>query len=107
MLFFFIGGEMRESEYQSLLIKKIKDLFVNCVILKNDAGYIQGIPDLTILYNDKWAMLEVKNSIDSSIRPNQEFWVMHLNQMSYASFICPETEDGVLHELQCALGLGW
>lgn len=95
---------MKESEYQSLLIKKIKDIFINCVVLKNDASYIQGIPDLIILYNDRWAMLEVKKSINSSTRPNQEYWITYLNQMSYASFICPETEDGVLYELQYALG---
>lgn len=95
---------MRESEYQSLLIKKLKSLLVGCVILKNDSSYIQGIPDLTIFYNDRWAMLEVKTSLKAHTQPNQSFWVNQMNDMAYAAFICPETEHEVLNELQQALG---
>jgi len=101
----FFRSCMRESEYQNKLIKKLENIFTGCVILKNDSGYVQGIPDLTIFFRDRWAMLEVKNSINAHVQPNQEYWVDYLNTLSYASFICPETEDGVLHELQYALGI--
>jgi hypothetical protein len=95
---------MAERDYQAKLIKKIKNLLPGCVIQKNDSAYIQGYPDLTIFYKDKWGALEVKTSIDAPTQPNQPYWVDKLNKMSYASFICPETEAGVLHELQLALG---
>lgn len=52
----------KESEFQGSLIKKIKQRFPGCLVLKNDPTYIQGIPDLLILHNDKWAALECKKS---------------------------------------------
>ena len=97
---------MKESEYQSLLIKKIKNLFKGCVILKNDAQYKQGIPDLTIFFEDKWAMLEVKINENFKSQPNQKMWVERMDGMSYAAFIYPENEEQVLNELQHAFSTG-
>lgn len=91
---------MREGKYQTELIRKLRMRFDGCVILKNDASYTQGIPDLIILYKNKWAMLEVKSYKTASTQPNQEYWIEYLDNMSYASFICPDTEEGVLNELQ-------
>jgi len=91
---------LREGAYQTKLISKLEDLFPGCVILKNDASYTQGIPDLIILYKKKWAMLEVKSYKTANTQPNQQYWIDRLDQMSYASFICPDTEEGVLYELQ-------
>lgn len=71
--------------------------------MKNDANYIQGIPDLTILYKDKWAALECKKSMKASHRPNQEFYISEMNKMSYAAFICPENRKEILDDLQQAL----
>ena len=51
-----------ERDFQSRLIKELKQIFKGCIIMKNDSSYIQGIPDLLILYRDKWAALEVKKS---------------------------------------------
>lgn len=87
---------MIESVYQAQLIKKLKDEFPGCVVLKNDAQYQQGILDLTILYQDTWASLEVKASITSPYRPNQRYFVKQLNDMSFAAFIYPENEEEVL-----------
>ncbi len=42
----------QENKFQADLIKELKQLFPGCIILKNDANYIQGIPDLTIFYNE-------------------------------------------------------
>lgn len=91
---------MRESIYQAELIKKLRLRFPGCVILKNDSGYIQGIPDLLILWRDRWAMLEVKLAFDSEEQPNQRWYVELLNEMSFATFIYPENEAEVLDEIQ-------
>lgn len=93
---------MLERVYQATLIKNLKEMFPGCVILKNDTDYIQGIPDLLILWRNKWAMLEVKGHIHAPERPNQRYWVDELDGMSFAAFISPENEEDVLHDLQQA-----
>lgn len=92
-----------ERDFQARLIKELKQMFKGCVIMKNDSSYIQGIPDLLILYKDKWAALEVKKSRTASHRPNQEYYVELMDEMSYASFIYPENKEEVLYELQQTL----
>ena len=91
---------MTESVYQGKLIKRIKGMFPGCVVLKNDEQYLQGILDLTILYRDVWAMLEVKAAPDSPFQPNQEYYLEQLGQMSFAAVIYPENEVEVLDALQ-------
>ena len=91
---------MRENGYQAHLIKTLNKMFPGCVILKNDTDYQQGIPDLLVLFNDRWAMLEVKPSEKSPLQPNQDYWVDRLDGMGYASFIYPENEEVVLRDLQ-------
>lgn len=93
---------MRENEYQAHLIKKLKDLFPGCVILKNDSSYQQGVPDLTIFYGKFWASLEVKRSAKDKSQPNQEHFIQKLDEMSFAAFIYPENEREVLSALQQA-----
>lgn len=90
---------MPENIYQAKLIKKLRLLFDGCLILKNDSSYMQGVPDLIILYNDRWGMLEVKASADSEFQPNQAYYVSELNNMSFAAFIFPENEEEVLRDL--------
>lgn len=92
-----------ERDFQKNLIKELKEIFKGCIIMKNDSSYIQGIPDLLILYNDSWAALEVKKSRTASHRPNQDYYVDIMNEMSYASFIYPENKEEVLYELQQTL----
>ena len=89
-----------ESKFQKELIDEIKSAYPGCIVMKNDSGYIQGIPDWTILYKDKWAVLEAKRDKDASKQPNQEYYVRRMNDMSYASFISPENEEEVLDEIQ-------
>lgn len=91
--------EMLENKFQSNLIKEIKDTFPGCIVMKNDSSYIQGIPDLLVLHNDKWASLEVKKSRRASKRPNQEYYVDRMDQMSFARFIYPENKDEVMRSL--------
>lgn len=89
-----------ESQFQAVLIKELKKMFVGCMVLKLDSSYIQGIPDLLILYKKRWAVLECKKTAKSKKQPNQPFYVDMLNQMSFAKFICPENKQEVLNELQ-------
>ena len=89
-----------ERDFQGQLIKDIKQMFPGCIVMKNDSSYIQGIPDLLILYKDKWASLECKNKANAKKRPNQEYYVDKMNEMSFSRFICPENKEEVLNELQ-------
>ena len=92
-----------ERDFQAKLIKELKMIFPGCIIMKNDSSYIQGIPDLIILFEDKWAALEVKKSATASHRPNQEYYVELMDDMSFAKFIYPENKEEVLYELQQTL----
>jgi hypothetical protein len=93
---------MLESAYQAKLIKKLRALFPGCVILKNDSSYLQGIPDIIILFRDRWAVLEVKRSRTEPYQPNQEYYILMLNEMSFAARIDPSNEQDVLDALQHA-----
>lgn len=75
-------------------------MFPGCVVLKNDPNYLQGIPDLTIFYKDRWATLEVKKSANAPAQPNQRYYVDMMDYMSFSRFIYPENKEEVLHELQ-------
>ena len=90
---------MVESKYQKTLMDKIRDLYPGCIITKNDPNYIQGFPDWTIFYKDKWVVLEAKAYADAPHRPNQDYYVDELNKMSYSSFAFPENEEEVLKRI--------
>jgi len=93
---------MRESQFQSKTIEEIKTRFPGAIVTKMDANYIQGIPDVLILYKNKWATLEFKKSGSASHRPNQDYYVGLMNDMSFSAFIYPENKEKVLDELQQA-----
>ena len=92
----------KESQFQSDLIKEIKGRFPGCIVMKNDANYIQGIPDLLVLYKDHWAALECKKEENAHHQPNQEYYISVMNKMSYARFIYPTNKEEILDELQRA-----
>lgn len=94
---------MLESKYQAELIKRLEARFEGCIILKNDSGYKQGIPDLLVLHKRRWALLEVKASADSPQQPNQDYYIDLGRRLSFAAFIYPENEEEVLDELQRSL----
>jgi len=93
---------MTENQYQAKLIRKLKSMFPGCVISKIDASYQQGLPDLLILWNDRWAVLEVKASASARTQPNQDYYVEQLGKMSFAAYIYPDNEEEVLSALQQA-----
>lgn len=94
---------MKESKFQADLKKELKSLFPGCIVTKLDANDIQGIPDLLILYKNKYALLECKRSANAPKRPNQEYYVNKLNEMSFSRFIFPENKKEVLNELYKSL----
>jgi len=102
--YFCVGGRFmavkRENTFQANLIKELKGLFPGCVIIKNDANQLQGISDLLILYEDKWAMLECKRAHNASHQPNQDYYIDKFNAMSFAAFIYPENREEVLNDLE-------
>jgi hypothetical protein len=94
---------MLEREFQARLIKELHAIFPGCIILKNDPNYKQGVPDLILLWEDRWAMLEVKASGRARHRPNQDYYVDLLDRMSFAAFISPDNKEHVLDALQRSL----
>lgn len=87
-----------ESGFQDKLRDELLKLFPGCFVFKMDQ--IQGIPDLLILYKNRWAALEAKRDPNASKRPNQEYYVDRMNEMSFARFINPDNKEEVLNELQ-------
>lgn len=106
--FFILGGTMLERDFQAKVIKEIKTKFPDCFILKCDGSNTpQGFPDILIINNNKWAVLEFKKSgkerySKNGTRPNQEYYISRLGKMSFAKFIYPENKEEVLDELQQA-----
>ena len=90
----------KESEFQKKVKEALKDRFPGCIVVKNDPTCIQGIPDLTIVYKNKWATLEVKRSKDEPHRPNQDYYIELMNGMSFSSFVYPENMMEVLDEME-------
>ena len=96
--------DKHESVFQKNLMDEIKKRYPGCVVLKNDSGYIQGIPDWTILYKNKWAVLEAKREENAPHQPNQDYYVDKLNDMSYSRFAYPENKEHVLNQLSKIFG---
>lgn len=90
----------RETQFQRELKQYLKNKYPGCIIMKTDPGEIQGIPDLIILYKNKWASLENKRYANAHHQPNQDYYVDKMNHMSFSSFIYPENKDEVLDKLE-------
>jgi VRR-NUC domain len=94
----------RESVFQKLVLDRIKRMFPDCIILKNDPNYLQGIPDFVIFHGRHYAMLEFKSEHNASVQPNQRYYIAMFNDWAYASFVDPDNVEQVLDDLQFALG---
>ena len=94
--------KMLENKFKTKLIKELKTIFPGCIVFHTDPTEIQGLPDLILLYQDKWAALEGKRSETASCRPNQKHYVEVMDTMSFAAFIYPENKEEVLYDLQQA-----
>lgn len=93
-----------ESKFQKELKAKLRRMFPGCILLKGASDQIQGIPDLIIIWQNKYAFLEVKRSATEVHQPNQDYYVDFLNDWSFAAFIYPENKEKILDELQSAFG---
>ena len=86
-----------ESGFQDKLVRELKTMLPGSLVFKMDQ--MQGIPDLLVLYKDKWFSLELKKSAGAKRQPNQEYYVGLMNEMSFSRFICPENKEDVLNEI--------
>lgn len=90
----------QERDFQADLIKELGREFKGSIVTKLDSGHIQGIPDLLILYNSKWATLECKAKKGAKKQNNQPYYVDKMNKMSFSRFIYPENKEDVINELK-------
>jgi hypothetical protein len=95
--------ETGRTGYQRHVIARLRELYPEAIIIKGDANFLQGIPDLLVLWNDRWAALECKMNQASDRQPNQDFYIELMDQWSFAAFIWPDNEEAVLGALQSAL----
>ena len=103
-LIMVVLAQLNKPMYGYSLIKELEKRFPGRIILKNDSNYLQGVPDLSILYGSRWATLECKRSQKAIHQPNQEYYVDRMDHMSFSRFICPENREEILDELQSAFG---
>ena len=89
----------KESRFQHEVIRELEERLPGCVVMKNATGLKDGFPDISVYHGNHWAMLECKRSEGESHRPNQDWWVDHLNEMSFASFIYPENRQVVMQQV--------
>ena len=89
----------KENAFQAELIRDILNIFPEADIIKNDANYRQGFPDLTIFYKNNFVILEVKRSEKASHQPNQDYYIKKYNRYNSGYFVYPENKEEIL----CAL----
>lgn len=104
LIFGEVVALMLENKFKTKLCKEIEKRLPGCFIFHLDPNERQGSPDLLVLYKDKWAALEGKRNANAPHRPNQDYYVNKMNEMSFASFIFPENEQEVLDDLQRSFG---
>lgn len=95
---------MRENCFQSRVIKDIKKMLPNCIVIPNNGNYIQGFPDVTVFGNHKYAMLECKRGEHEKHQPNQDFYISKFGRMAFGRFIFPENKKEVLNDLKNYFG---
>lgn len=88
-----------ETSFQAELRTKLEFMFPGCIVMKNDPLYIQGIPDLTVLYLNRWALLECKRESKAHRQTNQGYYVGLAQNWAFGAFIYPENEKEVLEQL--------
>ena len=99
-----MARETGRSGYKVKLKAKLKKRFPGCIIQDQDPNVLhQGIPDILVLWNGSWGMLETKAARGSAKQPNQGHWVEFYNQQSFAAFIYPANEEEVLNALEQSL----
>jgi hypothetical protein len=100
----FSGGEVKKKTkeiiFQRELVRRLRKMFPGCIVIRNDPNFLQGIPDILLLWGRCWAALECKSSPKASVQPNQRHYIRTMNRMSFAAFVYPENKEQVLNALQ-------
>lgn len=94
---------MREGKFQTWFREQLEFHFPGSVVVKLDTRYKTGVPDLIMLWEDKWATFEVKADAKAAHRPLQDYYVQMMNDMSFSAFVHPENFEEVLDAVQRAL----
>lgn len=97
--------ETGRNGFQTKVIEALEEEFKGCIVLLNDASLFQGVPDLLVLFNDRWAALEVKKSTKAARQPNQEYWTNKFDEMSFGAFISHENKEEVFYALRQTFGV--
>lgn len=93
---------MRESQFFRDTVKPdLTREFPGILIIKQDSlASFQGVPDYLLLYKNRWAALETKQSKGAKRQPNQPHYIEVTNDMSYGAFAYPGNWNEVLADLK-------
>ena len=91
----------QEGNVQDAVKKRILKEFPGAHVCKTDPNLWgwQGVPDLLIIYKDKWAFLEMKRHKDAARQANQDYWVRTLDKQGCAAFCYPEVREQAFKKL--------
>lgn len=89
-----------EGRFKEEFSKDLAFAFPDVVMLKNDEQLLQGVPDMLVLYKDKWAMLEFKAHAKAAVQPNQRYYISFFDSMGFGAFVYPENRDDVIEALE-------
>lgn len=90
-----------EKDFQKAFIRQIKIILPNSIAIKNDANYLQGFPDWTVIDGPRVYVFEAKAFKNANRQPNQEYYINTINNAGgFARFVYPENMQEVLDEIQ-------
>lgn len=98
-----------ERDFQAKFIEKLRVMLPHAIILKNDSGYQQGIPDWVILCGPRWGLFEIKKkrpTKPSDWEPNQEWFIQQAASVAFGACVYPENEKEVLDAFRETFGSG-
>lgn len=94
-----------EATFKTKLCREIEQRFPGSYVFRLDTSDRQGVPDLLVIFENMWAMLEGKRKRPTSpddFEPNQEWYIEEFDRMSFAACIYPENKEEVLNEMEQA-----
>ena len=99
-----------EGKFKTELKNEIMERLPGSMVFYLNPNDIKGIPDMGVLYESRWAVLEAKKSeedykkdLRKPEKQNQSYYVDKMNKMSFAAFIFPENKEEVLNAMESAL----
>lgn len=89
-----------EQKLQTKLATALRALGAKVIKQDPTIGRQRGIPDLLILKDGWWGMIECKAHKNSKKQAGQTDWILWASQNSYGRFVYKENYDEVLAELK-------